>query len=189
MLFIAYYLKFHNYKISENFKSIKLISPPISHISNTNDERDLKRGLIFISTQMMKKRILSYRMILISLIIFSLFTGTVLFLLKPISYYYLLSMACVMIFVLVFYVFVNINIFEYENSMQFISIKQSYFWRLNRKLSPIEFPNDKLAGFSVNKVLYLTSVMLQVRSKEQKIKTLYCKIAGLDKGQIFELKQ
>jgi hypothetical protein len=79
--------------------------------------------------------------------------------------------------------------FEYENSIQFISIKQSYFWKLNRLIDPIEFPNNILIGFDIHRGLFTTYLILIIRSKEYKTKKLYCKITGLDKGQIIELKK
>ncbi|MPS73482.1 MAG: hypothetical protein E2590_10095 [Chryseobacterium sp.] len=109
--------------------------------------------------------------------------------LKPASFYHLFLMICMVGFVVTFYTISKLRFFEYENSQQFISIKQPYFWKLNPGVTSIEFPIDMLVGFSIRNGLFTTSLVLIIRSKEQKTKKLYCKIIGLNKGQISELKQ
>lgn len=79
--------------------------------------------------------------------------------------------------------------FEYENSLQFITIKQSYFWKINTPISSIEFPNDMLFDFAVQKGLFTTYLILFIKTKEHKTKKLCCKVIGLTKGQILELTQ
>lgn len=148
------------------------------------------RGLFFL-TQIMKKInnkksiILYNRIFVIFLVSFSL-TGIFLFLLIPKSFSLLFSI--IVVGIISTLIFRNLKFFEFENSIQFISIRQSYFWRLNRVISPIEFPNYKLLGFGVHKVLFTTSLMLLIEYKDHKTKKIYCKITGLSKSQISELK-
>ncbi|WP_144282062.1 hypothetical protein [Chryseobacterium echinoideorum] len=111
-----------------------------------------------------------YSVILMLLQVFLAFSGAVLFLLKPTTFYLPFSLICFIGFILVFYASLEMKTFEYENTMQFISIKQSYFWKLNRTIIPIEFPNYKLIGFSIDKIVFTTLLVLVVKSKEQKIK-------------------
>lgn len=129
-----------------------------------------------------------YAVILMVLEVLLGFSGAFLFLLKPLPSYLPFSLICALGFILVFYVSLNIKTFKYENSMQFISIKQSYFWKLNRSISPIEFPNKKLVGFGVSKVFFHISLMLLIQSKNKKTKKIYCNIIWLSKAQIAALK-
>lgn len=145
-------------------------------------------------TQMMKKinnkkNIVFYTRILIILLILLFFGGFTLLFLKPVSSHLQFSLICVVTFIIVFYIFLKLRLFEYENSLQFISIKQPYFWKINPSVKPIEFPIDMLVGFSIREGLFTTSLKLIIRPQEQKTKILYCKIAGLSKGQVVELKQ
>lgn len=151
-------------------------------------------GLSFISTKIMKKinnkkTIDIYIRILMVMLVLLPFAGIIIYMLKPISSYLLASVFCIVGFILVFYTFIKLRLFEYENSLQFISIKQPYIWKINPSDTPIEFPIDKLAGFNIHEGLFITTLMLMIRSKEQKTKILYCNITGLNKKQISELKQ
>ncbi len=109
--------------------------------------------------------------------------------LKPVSFYQLFLTVCIVGFVVVFHTFLKLRFFEYENSQQFISIRQPYFWKINPPTIPIEFPIDMLVEFRIHKGLFSTSLMLLIKFKEQKTKKLYCKIIGLNKEQLSELKQ
>lgn len=147
---------------------------------------------VYFLTQIMekinnKKSVILYTGIfLIFLVIFSL-TGTFLFLLLPKSISVLFSMIVVVIISVI--IFRNLKFFEFENSMQFISIKQSYFWKINTQLRPIEFPNTTLESFSIYKVLFVTSIILIIKSSSEKNKKLYCTTIGLSNKQILELKK
>ena len=122
------------------------------------------------------------------LILFLFLLGSILLMLKPLSYL-LFLMVCVGVFVIVFYKFLKLKFFEYENSKQFISIKQSYLWKINPPVTPIEFPIDMLVRLSIRKELFTTYLILVIKSKELKTKKNYCGITRLNNKQIFELKQ
>lgn len=126
---------------------------------------------------------------MIVILVLLAFLGIIIYMLKPVSSYHLFLTICIVGFVVVFYTILKLRFFEYENSQQFISIKQPYFWKLNPGVTSIEFPIDMLVGFSIRNGLFITSLVLIIRYKEQKTKKLYCKIIGLNKWQISELKQ
>lgn len=136
-----------------------------------------------------KKTISLYTGILTIALVLLLFSEIILFLLKPSTSYLIFLLICGGIFIIVFYTFLKIKRFEYENSMQVITIKQSYLWKVNPTISPIEFPNNMLSDFNIREGLFSTYLMLVVKSNGQKTKKLYCKITGLKDRQIFELKQ
>ncbi|MPT31459.1 MAG: hypothetical protein E2600_07295 [Chryseobacterium sp.] len=136
-----------------------------------------------------KKIIDFYIKILIVILVLLIFLGIIIYMLKPASFYHLFLMICITGSVVTFYTLLKLRFFEYENSQQFISIKQPYFWKLNPTVASLEFPIDILVGFSIRNGLFTTSLVLIIRSKEQKTKKLYCKIIGLNKEQISELKQ
>jgi len=73
--------------------------------------------------------------------------------------------------------------------MQFITIKQSYLWKVNSTITNIEFPNNILIGFHIRKRSCTTYLILFIRSRKHKTKKIYCKVKGLTNTQIFELKQ
>lgn len=123
-----------------------------------------------------------YDVQLIILKVFLIFAGAVIVFLKPISYYLIFSLVCALKFIMVFYLLLKVKTFEYENTTQFITIKQSYFWKLNRNVPPIEFPNKKLVGLGVSEILFHKSLMLLIQSKNQKTKKIYRKISGLSRS-------
>lgn len=134
-----------------------------------------------------KKSIILYtKIFVIFLVSFSL-AGTFLFLLIPKSISVLFSIIVVGVISII--IFRNLKFFEFENSMQFISIKQSYFWKINSPLQPIEFPNTILESFSIHKVLFVTSIILIIKSSGEKNKKIYCTAVGLNNKQILELKK
>lgn len=135
-----------------------------------------------------KKMVLRYARLLICLIFLLAFIGSVLLLLKPIDFYLLPASFCIAGFVVSFYTFTKLRIFEYENAVFYTTIKQSYLWK-NQPEAPIEFPNDILISFNIYKKSFITLLVLVIRSKEQKSRKLYCKIAGLNNRQILELKK
>lgn len=134
-----------------------------------------------------KKTALFYTRVVLILLVFLLFSGAALFLLKP-TFFFLLSLVDGVSFIILFYAVFKIKSFEYENSLQFITIKQSYFWKIKPAIPTIEFPNDMLIGFDIRQGLFTTYLMLIIKIKEHKTKKLYCKINGLTSGQISELK-
>lgn len=136
-----------------------------------------------------KKAVSLYTGILTISLVLLFFSEIILFLLKPSTSYMIFLLICGVVFIAVFYTFLKIKSFEYENSTEVITIKQSYLWKVNPSISPIEFPNKMLSDFNIRKGLFSTYLMLGIKSKGQKTKKLYCKITGLKDRQIFELKQ
>jgi len=148
---------------------------------------------IILNTKIMekinnKKAVYIYiRALIVLMVSFILMVG-ILVTMKPIPSYLSFSLACVMVCVFVFYFFIKMKTFEFENSVFYISIKQSYFWKLNPVIPPIEFPNDVLTDFNVRKGMFSTSLILFLSSKGR-TKKLHCDITGLNDNQITELKQ
>lgn len=113
----------------------------------------------------------------------------ILVILKPVVPYVLFSLICIIACMVIFYFFLNMKTFEYENSILYISIRQAYFWKLNRRIPPIEFPNEILKDFSIKKGIFTTSLILFINSEGRKTRKIYCEITGLKETQIIELKQ
>gem|GEM_PF-3946622 len=136
-----------------------------------------------------KKIIDFYIKILVVILILLAFLGIIINMLKPASFYHLFLIICITGVIVSFYTLLRLRVFEYENSQQFISIKQPYFWKSNPVVTSIEFPIDMLVGFSIRKGLFTTSLVLIIKSKEHKTKKLYCKIIGLNEVQLSDLKR
>ncbi len=132
--------------------------------------------------------VLCYARLLISSMLLLILVGVVLFLIKPVDFYLVSLALCTAGFIVSLYAFFKLKTFEYEDSIFYITIKQAYFWK-NKPEASIEFPNDVLAGFNIRKRLFTTSLVLVIKSKEQKKRKLYCKINALTNSQIFELKE
>ena len=113
----------------------------------------------------------------------------ILMMLKPVSSYMSFSLVCIISCMVIFYFFLKMKTFEYENSVFYISIRQSYFWKMNPMIPPIEFPNEVLTDFSIRKGIFTTSLILFLNYAGGKTKKLYCEITGLNDNQILELKQ
>lgn len=124
-----------------------------------------------------------------ALAIFFILLAGLLIIFTPVVFYLSFSLVCIVISIIILYFFLNIKTFEYDNSILYISIKQTYFWKFNRMIPPIEFPNDRLTSFRIKKGMFTTSLILFLDSEGRKTKTIYCEITGLNKAQIFELKQ
>jgi len=136
-----------------------------------------------------KKTITFYIGILTILLIILLFSGIILFLLKPSKYYTLLLLLCGGVFSIILYTFLKLKTFEFENSLQVITIRQAFFWKVNPAISPIEFPNNMLFSFKIRKGIFATHLMLAIKSQNHKRKTIYCEITGLNNLQIVELER
>lgn len=132
--------------------------------------------------------VLRYARLLILVMLILLFVGAFNLLLKPVDFYFLSTIICTAGFIIFLYTFIKLKTFEYENSVFYITIKQSYFWK-NKPEAPIEFPNHILTGFNIRKRAFTTLLVLVISSKEQKTRKLYCRVTGLNNKQILELKQ
>ena|SRR6218665_2266669 len=136
-----------------------------------------------------KKTVLVYMGFLVVLMVFFILVGVSFWIMKPVTFYEFCLSICVLAFIIVFYIFLRLKIFEYEDSVSYLSIKQNYYWKINGIISPIEFPNDLLVNFSIHKNLFYTSIKLGLKIRGNKVNNIKISIAGLKNRQISELRQ
>lgn len=97
--------------------------------------------------------------------------------LKPVTFYEFCLSICALAFIIGFYIFLRLNIFDYEDSV------------INGLISPIEFPDDLLVNFSIHKNLFYTSIQSGLEIRGNKVNNIKTSIAGLKNSQISELRQ